>query len=465
MARKLKNLDRDTPMLFPPDLRDWVPESHIVHFLIDAVNQLDDGNFHYNWRGSGSSQYPPKMMLTLLIYSYITARFSSRTIEQATHTDVVIRYICGGDLHPDHDTICTFRRTNKVLFDRAFTEVLQMAFAMGNLKSVGTVSIDGTKIKANASKHAAVSYDGAARQIELLKAEVAELHAKAEEADSAPLEEGLSIPDELARRADRIAKLKQAREDIKERYDQEQRAEKQAAYEACKARRAAQHKAGKKPKGKEPKPPSEKPPGKSQVNFTDPESRIMKTGKGYEQCYNAQAGVDTETMLIVEQYVTHHPNDKKELSVHVENLKANEGYEATAILQDTGYYSEEAVESAEENGGPTVYSATGRIAHGWSVSDLEKKAESDEALAEGVTHKENMRHRLNSKEGRTLYRLRKQTVEPVFGIIKSAMGFRQMSMRGEDKAETEWSLVCLSYNLKRLFNLSEGVCLPQAFKA
>lgn len=219
MAVRLKTVDREIPMLLPPDLRDWIPDNHIVHFLVDAVEQLSDHLFHFNQRGTGDSQYSPHMMLVLLIYCYATGRFSSRLIEEATWSDVVVRYICGGDLHPDHDTICRFRRNNKELFEGAFLEVLEMAASTDKLKKVGTISVDGTKIQANASKHSAVSYGHAGKQIELLKSEVAELMAKAEDADATPLEDGLSIPDEIVRREDRLKNLEKARSIIEERHE------------------------------------------------------------------------------------------------------------------------------------------------------------------------------------------------------------------------------------------------------
>jgi transposase len=444
-------------MLLPPDLRSWVPENHIVHFLIEAVDRLPNGSYRYNHRGSGSAQYPPEMMLTLLIYSYIAGRFSSRLIEESTHSDVIARYICGGDLHPDHDTLCTFRRENRNLFTQAFTEVLVMAAQIGGLKKVGTVSVDGTKIKANASRHAAVSYGRAAQQMEMLRGEVEKLTAKAEAADSTPLEDGLSLPEEIARRETRIAKLDEARGAIEERYREEQLAEKRAAYEEKKRKREEERKQGRKPKGKEPKPPREEPPDSSQINFTDPESRIMKTRTGYEQCYNAQAGVDADTMLIVEGYVTEHPNDKREIETHLKALK-DAGHEPDHALFDSGYYSEEQVAKAEETeGAPVVHVAVGRHRHGLRVEDLERRSDPP-APGEAAGTKERMAHRLQTREGRERYKLRKQTVEPVFGIIKEAMGFRQMSMRGKEKAETEWTLVCLSYNLKRLFNLQAALC-------
>lgn len=452
MAVRLKNLDRDTPMLLPPDLRDWIPDDHIVHFLIDALNTLPGEYFRFNARGTGDEQYPPRMMLTLLIYCYATGRFSSRLIEEATWSDVIVRYICGGDLHPDHDTICTFRRKNKALFERAFVEVLQLALNTDKLKKVGTVSVDGTKLKANASKHSAVSYKRAGEQIELLRTEVEELMAKAEDADSSPLDDGLSIPDEIVRRKDRIERLEKARRLIEERHA----AERQAEYEEKKARRDRQRDAGKKPRGPEPKPPDDTPPpDKKQHNFTDDESRIMKAGNGnhFEQAYNAQAAVDTDSMLIVGEYVTNTPNDKRELNPSIASIP--KAITPANILADTGYFSEQAVEEAERDNGPNVYCAVKKTGHHRSVTDLEKQPD-PEPPPEDASMKEKMKQRLETKEGRALYNLRKQTVEPVFGIIKEVLGFRRFSMRGLEKAGTEWTLVCLSYNLKKLFNLSEG---------
>ena len=458
MATRLKNLDRDTPMLLPPDLRDWMRDDHIVYFLIDAVDRLPAEYFCTNQRGTGDEQYPPRMMLTLLIYCYATGRFSSRVIENATHEDVAVRYICGGDLHPDHDTICTFRRKNRTLFEKAFVEVLLMAQESAGLKKVGTVSIDGTKIKANASKHSAVSYKHAGEQIELLRKEVKQLTAKAEQVDTVPLDDGLSIPDEIVRREDRIKSLEHAREVIEARYEEEYR-QKQAEYEEKKTAHEQKRK-NKKPRGKEPKPPSETPPGNKQYNFTDPESRIMKAGNGdhFEQAYNAQAAVDTETYLIVGQLVTDSPNDKQQLNPVLESIPVAL-VDPENVLADTGYYSEAAVKKAEADDGPRVYCAIAKSGHHISVSDLEKQPIAFPPPS-GAPVKEQMAHRLKTPEGKALYKQRKQTVEPVFGIIKEVLGFRRFSMRGKQKAETEWSLVCLSYNLKKIFTLSEG-CAPK----
>ncbi len=457
MATRLKNLDRNTPMLLPPDLRDWVPDDHIAHFLIDAVDRLPAEDFRFNVRGTGDEQYPPRMMLTLLIYCYATGRFSSRVIEEATWSDMIVRYICGGDLHPDHDTICTFRRTNRKLFEKAFVKVLLMAQETAGLKKVGTVSVDGTKIKANASKHSAVSYKHAGEQIELLRKEVEQLTAKAEQTDNVPLDDGLSIPDEIVRREERIKSLEKARDVIEARYEEERR-KKQAEYEEKKAAYEKKRE-NKKPRGKEPKPPPETPPDNKQYNFTDPESRIMKAGNGdhFEQAYNAQAAVDTETYLIVGELVTDSPNDKQQLNPVLESIPA-EVAQPENVLADTGYYSEDAVKTAEADDGPTIYCAMAKSGHHISVADLEKQPIALPPPV-GAPVKEQMAHRLQTPEGKALYKQRKQTVEPVFGIIKEVLGFRRFSMRGKEKAETEWSLVCLSYNLKKFFTLSQGCAI------
>ncbi len=456
MSYRIKQLDRNTPLLMPPDLREWVPADHIVHFLIDAVDRLPEHGFLYNHRGTGEDQYPPRMMLTLLIYCYATGRFSSRKIEEATYSDVIVRYICGGDLHPDHDTVCTFRRKNDELFKQAFVDVLLYAKETRLIKNVGTISIDGTKINANASKHSAVSYKYAGEQITMLRNEVAELIAKAEQIDSTPLDDGLSIPEEIIRRKDRIDCLDKARQIIEERYAVEREA-KQSEYEQKIQTREQQRQNGKTPKGKDPEAPPENPPDKMQYNFTDPESRIMKAGNGqhFEQAYNAQAAVETETLLIVGQLVTDAPNDKEQLNP-VLNSIPEAVLTVENVLTDAGYYSEAAVKEAEADNGPTVYSAVEKTGHHRTVRDLEKK-EPPTPPAPDAGMKERMKKRLETKAGQAIYKQRKQTVEPVFGVIKEALGFRRFSMRGKKKAETEWCLICLSYNLKKLFTLKGGV--------
>ncbi len=457
MSEKFINIDRDTPMLFPVDLREWLPENSLVHFIIDAVDTLDLKGFSINTRGSGSAQYPPAMMLTLLIYCYATGRFSSREIEQATHFDIAVRYICGGDKHPDHDTICSFRLKNRDAFKEAFIKVLLVASEIGNLKKVGGISVDGTKISANASKHSAVSYKRALKKIKQLELEIEQLTQKAEEADSTPLLDGLTIPDEISRREKRKKALEKAKAAIEERYEEIYK-ERRAEYEEKKKKRDNIRKDGKNPRGREPKPPVETPPDNMQFNFTDKESQIMKAGNGshYLQSYNAQAAVDTEgSMLILGKYVTAHANDKRELEPCVDSVDSVVR-SISDVSSDTGYFSEQAVLAVEDNGnGPTVYCAVEKHGHHRSVEDLEVKVDPP-APPKDATTKEKMVHRLKTKDGKERYKLRKQTVEPVFGIIKSVMGFRQFLLRGKEKVDLEWDLVTLSYNFKRMYKLNDG---------
>lgn len=459
MPARLVNIDRQTPMFLPCDLREWVPSDHIVHFILDAVEQIPTAHFHVNDRGTGSEQYPPGMMLTLLIYCYATGRFGSRTIEAATHSDVAVRYVCANH-HPDHDSICAFRVANKVAFRAAFVSVLQLAHQL-RLTQVGTVSIDGTKIPANASKHAAVSYQRAGEMIEQLELEVKELMERAEQADAKESKETLDIPVELARREKRVAALKQARAVIEERA-KELAAAQQPEFEAKQAARQAQRDAGQKPRGKEPNPPSEQPNPKAQYNFTDPESGIMKAGNGqhFEQAYNAQAAVD-QAMLIVGERVSVAANDKQELVPTAASISPVVVEEVKAVLVDSGFYSEAAVQAVEEKPegtltGLTVYAAVEKLSHHKTVADLLPQPEPAVPGPE-ATAKEIMAHRLKTEAGKALYKFRKQTVEPVFGIIKEVMGFRRFLLRGREKVSLEWTLVCVSYNLKRMFVLKNLV--------
>jgi len=455
MAARFLNLDRQTPMFLPCDLREWVPEDHLVHFILDAVEQIPTAHFKVNDRGPGSPQYPPAMMLALLIYCYATGRFGSRTIEAATFSDVAVRYICA-NLHPDHSSICEFRVANEPAFRAAFVSVLQLAQEL-RLTKVGTVSVDGTKIQANASKHAAVSCQRAGEMIAELELEVQELMARAEQAEAQEAKETLDIPAELTRREKRKAALQQARQMIEERA-KELAAAQQPDYEAKQARRAAQRAARQTPRGPEPVPPSETPDPKAQYNFTDPESRIMKAGNGahFEQAYNAQAAVD-EHMLIVGAHVSTAPNDKEQLAPTVATISPVVAPEVKAILTDSGFYSAAGVQAVEqaptgEPTGITVYAAVEKTSHHKTVADLlpqpEPTAPGPEASA-----KEVMAHRLKTAAGKALHKLRRQTVEPVFGIIKEVMGFRRFLLRGRAKVGLEWTLGCVSYNLKRMFTL------------
>lgn len=451
MAQRFINIDRDTPMLLPPDMRDWLPEDHMVHFILDVVGRADTSGFSVNVRGTGSKQYPPSMLLALLVYCYSTGRFSSRVIEEASWCDVAVRYICAGT-HPDHDTICTFRRVNRKAFEQFFVHVLEVAAQSGVLKKVGTVSVDGTKIHANASKHSAVSYGHAVKMLEQLENEVAALTEKAEQCDGSEKQDcAFNLPDEIARREERKARIEEAIAVIESRHAEKLAARKEE-YEKKVCARDAAREAGKKPRGPEPKEPEETPGAKDQYNFTDPQSRIMKAGNAghFEQCYNAQAAVETQSMLIVSNHLSDRPNDKLELLPSLDAAVTN-GFTISGVLADTGYYSEANVGGCEERG-TDAYLAVGKQSHGIALETILGTA-SELDLGEDASAKERMAHKLKSPVGAELYGLRKQTVEPVFGIIKQCMRFRQFLMRGKENVAGEWNLVCTAYNLKRTFNL------------
>jgi len=426
-------------MLFPVDMRDWLPEDHLVHFVIEAIEQIEVTGFKVNRRGSGSEQYPPEMMLALLVYSYVTGRFGSRTIEAATYTDVALRYICGGVAHPDHSVICAFRKDNKEAFEETFTKILVLARQMKKLKKTGGASADGTKIHANASKHKAVSYKRAGEIIEGLKEEVKELVRMAEEADGKAEKVLINIPEEIKLREGRKKALEEARVEMEKLYEE------------------AQEEGVKKKKKLD----------EYQYNFTDEDSRIMKVGNGhYEQSYNAQAVVDTEgSMLILGGYVTQNGNDRKEMGLAVASVD-EEVREINTICLDTGFYSEDAVAAVEkineegEREGPEVFCAVEKGHHGKTVEDLKDKGPKGRPPA-NLSAKEKMARKLKTNRGKGIYKKRKETVEPVFGIIKSVMGFRQFMLRGIEKVNTEWALVRVAYNFKRLHRLLGGESLTE----
>ena len=461
MATRFVSIDRDTPLLLPPNLRDWVPADHLVHFILDAVDALDLRQVKVNTRGTGSEQYPPPMLLGLLIYSYATGTFGSRRIEQSTYDSVPVRLLTA-DTHPDHDTLCTFRRENQGLLTESFVKVLQLAQQLKVLKfGQLTVAADGTKVLASASKHSAVSYERAGEMIAQLELEVQQLLAKAEQTDATPLQDGLTIPDEITRRQERKAALAQARAEIEARAHVRYTA-RLAEHEQKLAERAAKKERGEKVGGQPPQPPTPTPEPGDQYNFTDPESRIMKAGNGnhFEQSYNAQAAVEVESRLIVGERVSQSPNDKQELVPTLAAIPTAAGTVA-AVLADSGFFSAAAVQQIEHNeASPTVYAAMEKTGHHRSVADLEKRPDPASPAAD-ASIAEVMRHRLRTTAGKALYKLRQQTVEPVFGIIKAVLGFRQFRLRGRTKVSLEWTLVCLADNLKRLHRLGGGLKLAE----
>jgi len=398
-----RNFDRDTAFLLPPSISDWLPEKHLARFIVEVIDGLNLSAMSNSYRGSGSASYHPRQLLAILVYGYATGVFSSRKLERATYDSVAFRFIAANE-HPDHDTIAAFRR-------RFLKEIEAQ-----------------------------------------LKAEVAELMAKAEAADKADLPDGMSIPDELARREERLKKLAEAKAKIearaKERYEREK-----AEHEAKLAAREAKEKAtGKKPGGKPPAPPVEGPLPTDQINLTDEESRIMPVaGGGFEQCYNAQAVVAEGSMLVVAGDVVQAPNDKQQLEPILAKTGAlpEELGKVETLLGDNGYFSEANVKACEAAKIEPLL-AMGRDPHHPSLSERFAGAP---AAPENPTPVEAMAHRLQTPEGKKLYALRKHTPEPVFGIVKSVLGFRQFLLRGLDNVKGEWSLVTMAWNLKRMFTL------------
>jgi transposase len=443
-------IDRLTSYLLPPSVDEWLPEQHLARFIVEVIDSLNLGRMSGAYRGSGSASYHPRMLLGLLVYGYATGVFSSRKLERATYDSVAFRFVAGNE-HPDHDTIATFRRRFLKEIEKLFVEVLKLAREMGLLK-MGTIALDGTKVHANASKHSALSHEYASKQETQLNAEVADLFAKAETADKADIPDGMSIPDELARRQERLRKIAEAKATIEARA-KERHAREKAEYDAKIAAREAKIAAtGKKPGGKPPSPPVEGPAPSDQVNLTDAESRIMPVaGGGFEQSYNAQAAVAAGSLLVVANDVVQASNDKNQVEPMLGKIGAlpEELGKAEPLLADTGYFSAANVDACEKAGIEPVI-AMGRQPH---HPPLSERFEKTPEPPKDPTPVQKMAHRMKTPEGRALYALRKQTPEPVFGIIKSVLGFRQFSMRGLEKARGEWSLVTMAWNLKRMFVL------------
>lgn len=445
MARFV-DADRDTAYLLPPAVSDWLPQDHLARFVVEIIERLDLSDLVGQYAGRGQAAHHPSVLLGLLIYGYATGTFSSRKIERATHDSVAFRFIAA-NTHPDHDTLASFRRRFLPRIEALFVQVLLIAREMNCLK-LGHIALDGTKITANASRHAALSWKHALKIEAQLRAEVAALTARAEAADQTPVGDGLDIPAEIARREQRLAALEAAKAKIEARAQERFEAE-QRVHEEKLARRQAKREAGKKPGGKEPKPPVPGPRDGDQVNLTDEDSRIMpRAGGGFDQSYNAQASVDAATMLVVATHLTQAPNDKQQIVPALQGLAALPQALGTPshMLADTGYFSAANV-TACGTAGIEPMIAMGRQGHHPPVFERFAADTAPPVTDDPVVK---MAHRLTTRAGRTLYGLRKQTVEPVFGIIKQAMGWRRMSMRGLDAAKGEWTLVTMAWNIKRL---------------
>jgi transposase len=449
MKTRFKAVDRETPYLLPPSVQDWLPEPHLARFVVEVVSKLDLHELKMPYTGVGSEAFNPEMLLAVLFYGYATGVFSSRKLERATYDSLAFRYIAA-NTHPDHDTIANFRKRFLKQLEPLFVEILLLAKTLGFLK-LGKISLDGSKMQANASKHSALSWGKAVDLEQQLKEEVARLMTMAEAAD-VEVPEGMDIPDELKLREVRLKAIGEAKTKLEQRAAERHAAE-QAEYDAKKEKRETARTSGKPPKGREPKAPEAGVRDSDQINLTDEESRIMpgSGGKNFQQAYNVQAGVDTETMMVVTAHVTQHTNDKLEVEP---TLKALEQLPETlgkveALLGDTGYRSENNTKRCHANN-VIPYLAGGRESH---HPPVEARFTEPPALAAGADVIEAMDHRLATVEGRAVYAQRKSTVEPVFGIIKSVLGFRQFHLRGLDAASGEWTLVTMAWNLKRLFNL------------
>jgi transposase len=448
-----RQVDRHTGFLLPPSVDEWLPQRHLARFVVEVIEQLDLSAMVKAYRGSGSASYHPSVLLGLLIYGYATGVFSSRALERASYDSVAFRFIAAND-HPDHDTIAAFRRRFLKQIEALFVHVLVLAREMGMLK-LGTVALDGTKVHANASRHSALSYEHASKIEAQLKAEVTELMALAEAADQADVPDGLSVTEELARREARLARIGEAKATIEARA-KARFAHQQAEHQAkIKAREDKARQTGRKPPGRPPEPPSAGPGPSDQVNLTDEESRIMPVaGGGFEQAYNAQAAVATGSLLVVCNDVVQAANDKQQMAPMLDKL-AGLGEvlgRPETLLADSGYFSEANVEAcAKARIAPLI--APGRERHHRSWK--QRFAAAPPAPAD-PTALQAMAHRLATPEGRQAYALRKHTPEPVFGIIKSVIGFRQFHLRGLEKVKGEWNLVTLAWNMKRMFALNQA---------
>jgi transposase len=423
----------DQDLLLPPSLRDWLPENHLAYFVSDVVDQLDLSKIHahYGDEGRGQPPYDPQLMTKLLVYSYCVGVFSSRRIQKRLQEDIAFRVLAAGN-EPDFRTISDFRKLHLAALKEMFQQVLRLALESGAMK-LGRVALDGTKIKANASKHKAMSYQRMEEKEEQLLQEVEALLDQAEAADQEEDREhgrdrrGDELPAELQRRESRRAKIEAAKKVLEERARQKAVGEGQSAKQARQA----------------------KPAGQDQYNFTDPESRIMKGADGFLQGYNAQAAVEPTLLLIVGQGLTQAANDKQQLQPMVEAITQQAQQRPAAILADSGYCSEENLQYLESDDAPKDkidgYVATGKNKHG-----QHRQACPRGPIPKGATRTARMKRKLQTKAGKAVYAARKAIVEPVFGQIKQARGFRQFLLRGFEKVAGEWALVCLTHNILRL---------------
>ena len=453
MSRKFKSANYEETLNQTIHLAEALPPQHLARFVVDIIVQLDLSRVYAQYAPIGGEAIAPEILLGLLFYGYATRVFSSRKIEKATYESIPFRFIAGG-LHPDHDTIANFRKTFLGEIKELFVQILLLAQAAGVLK-LGNISLDGSKVHADASKSHAVSYK---RLLELetqVRQEVQELLSLGEQTDQGELQlpEGLVLEDEISLRQVRLENLARAKavleERAKERYAAEQAEDEAKLKERTKKARKRHHK----PQGRPPKAPEPGARDKDQYNFTDPDSRIMKNSSndGFDQHYNVQVAADQETrsVLIVANALSNHPNDKQEALPTLQAISPELG-QPDAVALDNGYFSEANIQACEKLG-IEPYIATGREPHhlDWhTFFQQHPEPPADEASA--ILK---MAYKLQTEIGQAIYRLRKCTVEPIIGIIKEILGFRQFSLRGLASTTGEWCLVCLAFNLKRRHSL------------
>lgn len=442
-------VDRDTPYLLPPSVQDWLPADHLARFVVEVVDQLDLSALERVYGGRGMPAFAPAMLVGLLFYGYATGEYSSRRIERATYDSVAFRFIAA-NTHPDHDTIAAFRKRFMPQLRELFVQILLVARTLKLLK-VGNVSLDGSKVKANASKHKALSYGHAIRIEAQLKAEVEQLLKMAEQADQAAKPDGLDVPAELARREARLSAIREAKVQIEARAQERFEAEQQAYEAKVAAREEKQKKTGKKPGGKPPVPPVAGPRDSDQISLTDEHSRIMKVSSGFEQAYNAQAIVDVDSLLIVGQFVTQQANDVQQIEPALAELaQLPEALgEPEHLVADTGYFSAANVAACHKKGIMPLI-AVKRDGHHEPLAERFAPAA---PLPEQPSLVDRLRHRLRNEAGKNLYAKRKTTSEPVFGVIKHVMRFRQFLLRGLEAVSGEWNLISIAWNLRRMHAL------------
>jgi transposase len=434
VAKTFREYLPEQDLLLPPSLRDWLPEGHLAYFVSDVVDQLDLSAIEsvYEQEDRGQPPYHPRMMTKLLVYGYCVGVFSSRKIERSLMENVGFRVLAAGN-QPDFRTIAEFRRRHLRALEGLFEQVLKMTLAAGAMQ-LGRVALDGSKVKANASKHKAMSYGRMKEKQKQLRQEVRELLARAEAVDAAEdarygkHQRGDELPEELRRRETRLKCIRQAKRAL------EQRAREEALVEGQRPEQAAQV----------------KPEEKAQYNFTDPESRIMKGADGFLQAYNAQIAVEGDFQLIVGQAVTQAVNDKQQVKPMVQAIKEQSGQKPAQLLADSGYSSDQNLQHLERRKIDT-YIASGRQEHGQKPAPCKRGP-----LPKGATRMDRMRRKLQTKIGRAVYAARKGIVEPVFGQIKQVRGFRQFLLRGLEKVRAEWALVCLTHNILKIYGLCYG---------